>query len=85
MCEIINKPYMGYIEKLKKPIDLKGRVIRYKPVAKLLKNTKMRGGVPNELVIQIPGNNNQDIVLTGVNYVIICDGHGANPHGIVVV
>jgi hypothetical protein len=38
-------PYMGYIEKLKKPIELKGRVIRYKPVAKLLKNKKMRGGL----------------------------------------
>jgi hypothetical protein len=35
---------MGYIEKLKKPIELKGRVIRYKPVAKLLKNKKMKGG-----------------------------------------
>ena len=30
--------YVGYMEKLKKPIELKGRVIRYKPVAKLLKN-----------------------------------------------
>ena len=66
---------MGYMEKLKKPIELKGRVIRYKPVAKLLKNKKMRGGVPNELIIQIPGRNNQDIILTGDNYVIICDGH----------
>jgi len=28
-------PYKGYIEKLKEPIELKGRVIRYKPVAKL--------------------------------------------------
>ena len=28
-------PYKGYIEKLKQPIKLKGRVIRYKPVAKL--------------------------------------------------
>ena len=74
-------PYMGYIEKLKKPIELKGRVIKYKPVAKLLKNKKMRGGVPNELVIQIPGNNNQDIFLTGENYVIICDGHGKIPEG----
>jgi hypothetical protein len=37
-------PYMGYIEKLKKPIELKGRVIRYKPIAKLLKNNKMSGG-----------------------------------------
>ena len=28
-------PYSGYIEKLKEPIKLKGRVIKYKPVAKL--------------------------------------------------
>ncbi len=35
---------MGYMEKLKKPIELKGRVIRYKPVAKLLKNKRMSGG-----------------------------------------
>ena len=28
-------PYTGYIEKLKYPIELKGRVIKYKPVAKL--------------------------------------------------
>ncbi len=28
-------PYVGYIEKLKEPIELKGRVIKYKPVAKL--------------------------------------------------
>jgi hypothetical protein len=32
-------PYLGYIEKLAKPIELKGRVIRYKPVAKLMKKT----------------------------------------------
>jgi hypothetical protein len=32
-------PYLGYIEKLAKPIELKGRVIRYKPVAKLVKKT----------------------------------------------
>ena len=25
-------PYSGYIERLKEPIELKGRVIRYKPV-----------------------------------------------------
>lgn len=42
--------YVGYIEKLKEPIELKGRVIRYKPVAKLNKKKvgggfkKMRGG-----------------------------------------
>ena len=39
-------PYLGVIEKLAKPIELKGRVIRYKPVAKLDKKTgaKMKGG-----------------------------------------
>jgi hypothetical protein len=45
--------YSGYIEKLKEPIELKGRVIKYKSVAKLSKlkvsegkkkNKKMRGG-----------------------------------------
>jgi hypothetical protein len=37
--------YVGYMEKLKKPIELKGRVIKYKPVAKLIKNKKMKGGL----------------------------------------
>jgi len=45
--------YFGYIKKLAKPIELKGRIIRYKPVAKLVKKTgkksvvkksEMRGG-----------------------------------------
>jgi hypothetical protein len=34
-------PYIGYMQKLDKPVELKGRVIRYKPVAKL---DKMKGG-----------------------------------------
>ena len=43
-------PYLGYIEKLAKPIELKGRVIKYKPVAKLSgksskKNTVKKGGM----------------------------------------
>ncbi len=39
-------PYLGYMQKLDKPIELKGRVIRYKPIAKLNKKTsKMKGGV----------------------------------------
>ena len=39
-------PYLGYIEKLAKPIELKGRVIKYKPVAKLVKKTdKKKGGM----------------------------------------
>ena len=42
-------PYEGHIEKLKVPIELKGRVIKYKPVAKLsgkkgAKKGGMRGG-----------------------------------------
>ena len=39
-------PYSGYIEKLKEPIELKGRVIKYKPVAKLSgKKGVMKGGL----------------------------------------
>lgn len=38
-------PYTGYMQKLDKPIELKGRVIKYKPVAKLdKKSSKMKGG-----------------------------------------
>jgi hypothetical protein len=38
-------PYLGEIEKLKEPIELKGRVIKYKPVAKLLGEAKKRGSI----------------------------------------
>jgi hypothetical protein len=49
-------PYSGYIEKLKEPIELKGRVIKYKPVAKLsgksgAKKGGMRGG-DNEMKLR---------------------------------
>ena len=38
-------PYKGYIEKLKEPIELKGRVIRYNPVVKLgAKKDVQKGG-----------------------------------------
>ena len=38
-------PYVGHIEKLKETIELKGRVIRYKPVAKLSgKKSVQKGG-----------------------------------------
>ena len=55
-------PYLGYIEKLAKPIELKGRIIRYKPVAKLMKKTGkksvvkkggMRGGEGKVMVLKI--------------------------------
>jgi hypothetical protein len=54
-------PYSGYIEKLKEPIELKGRVIKYKPVAKLsgksgVKKGGMRGGARiYECYTKIPG------------------------------
>jgi|LakMenEpi03Aug12_release.lakeMendotaPanAssembly.Ray.scaffolds.fasta_scaffold399692_2 hypothetical protein len=39
-------PYSGHIEKLKEPIELKGRVIKYKPVAKLSdKSGEKKGGM----------------------------------------
>ena len=38
-------PYEGYIEKLKEPIKLKGRVIKYKPVAKLSDKKGVKKGV----------------------------------------
>jgi len=37
-------PYEGHIEKLKEPIELKGRVIKYKPVAKLSGKTGAKKG-----------------------------------------
>jgi hypothetical protein len=49
-------PYTGHIEKIKEPIKLKGRVIRYKPVAKLSgksslkKGRIMKGGDGEEIV-----------------------------------
>ena len=46
-------PYIGYMQKLDKPVELNGRVIRYKPIAKL---DKMKGG-------KIIGIGNEGIVL----------------------
>jgi serine/threonine protein kinase len=38
-------PYIGYMQKLEKPIELEGRIIHYKPIAKLNKKShKMKGG-----------------------------------------
>ena len=36
-------PYLGYVKKLKEPIQLEGRVIKYIPVAKLSKNVDGEG------------------------------------------
>ena len=60
-------PYKGYIEKLKEPIELKGRVIKYKPVAKLSgKKGVMKGGLfdltPMDFTVDFSkkGNNGGD-------------------------
>ena len=60
-------PYSGYIEKLKEPIELKGRVIKYKPVAKLSgKKGVMKGGLfeikPMDFTVNFSkrGNNSGD-------------------------
>jgi hypothetical protein len=48
-------PYLGEIEKLAKPIELKGRVIKYKPVAKLSDKKTKTGGAKKRgsvLVVQ---------------------------------
>ena len=37
-------PYLGEIEKLAKPIELKGSIIKYKPVAKLVGKKTKTGG-----------------------------------------
>jgi len=60
-------PYTGHIEKLKEPIELKGRVIKYKPIAKLsgksaAKKGAMRGGA-NKFKIY---NNTTGITVNGV-------------------
>ena len=60
-------PYEGHIEKLKEPIELKGRVIKYKPVAKLSgKKGVMKGGLfglkPMDFTVNFlkRGNNDGD-------------------------
>ena len=63
-------PYTGHIEKLKEPIELKGRVIRYKPVAKLTGKTGakkgvMKGGGYNAI---LSVNKNIKSLIKGVQY-----------------
>jgi hypothetical protein len=49
-------PYEGHIEKLKEPIELKGRVIKYKPVAKLSsKSGAKKGGMRGGATLWITG------------------------------
>jgi hypothetical protein len=55
-------PYVGYIEKLKEPIELKGRTIEYKPMAKLKGKKMNRGGgeLKVEILIDSSKNNKQN-------------------------
>jgi hypothetical protein len=59
-------PYKGYIEKLKEPIELKGRVIRYKPVAKLSgkKGVQKGGHIEN---ISSTDKRSYDGIINGLN------------------
>ena len=66
-------PYVGYIEKLKEPIELKGRIIKYKPITKLSKKTSNKtermmtgGGYTSTLSIN-KGNINDIIYRTNYN------------------
>lgn len=58
-------PYLGYMQKLDKPIELEGRIIRYKPIAKLKKKSrKMKGGAilgeGEEGIVLIPNINSKN-------------------------
>jgi serine/threonine protein kinase len=58
-------PYTGQIQKLKEPIELKGRVIQYKPVAKLSdkSSTKKRGMIGGGYNSELAINKNIDYIL----------------------
>lgn len=57
-------PYSGYLEKLKEPIELKGRVIKYKPVAKLMKKSGGAGNLKNRFPYTALINNQTPPALT---------------------
>lgn len=44
-------PYLGYMQKLDKPIELEGRVIRYKPIVKLKKSLKKNNQIGGSLKV----------------------------------
>ena len=64
-------PYLGYIEKLKVPIQLKGRLIEYKPNAKLIKKTEKKitkkTGVKRGGVKEIPKDIKDFMILRELN------------------
>jgi hypothetical protein len=75
-------PYIGYMQKLDKPVELEGRVIKYKPIAKLNKKShKMKGG--NETII-INGKGN-DIYNAYYNLIVEHMNMKDNIHNTVLV
>jgi len=60
-------PYIGYIEKLKERIELKGRVIQYKPVVKLIgkEGKKMKGGEEKGLEYSFNNLSNESGEISG--------------------
>jgi hypothetical protein len=44
-------PYLGYMQKLEKPVELEGRVIRYKPIVKLKKSLKKNNQIGGSLKV----------------------------------
>ena len=44
-------PYLGYRQKLEKPVELKGRVIRYKPIVKLKKSLKKNNQIGGSIKV----------------------------------
>ena len=54
-------PYIGYMQKLDKPVELEGRIIRYKPIAKLDKKKKILKGGTLELSYEAFETKHKDI------------------------
>ena len=76
MCEIKINPYSGHIEKLKEPIELKGRVIMYKPVAKLSGKSGAKKGGMNRNPAEGPARENNNNFSAGPAF-----ENGNNPFG----
>ncbi len=80
MCEIKIKPYSGHIEKLKEPIKLKGRVIKYKPIAKLSgkESKKMRGGLGEKCFHYRKNNGDTEFTILRINPTDVINGKKIN-------
>jgi hypothetical protein len=63
-------PYSGYIEKLKEPIELKGRVIQYKPIVKLNRKVskKMKGGMLWNNMYPVERKDSDNFLIATIEY-----------------